>query len=221
MEILEKKKTGTELYKDFDKVFGAAMIGKGYQRGLNFFRKPEYFKRLTDDGLFASVCNLTSRDYTGGININMSVGVAYDKAESLAYELTNELRVIPYKHKLPTAYQYGIWALAKRRLGVNDSEQTLKTSLDVAPSVRKMLDYVETIAEPFFSQFVSLDYYLEYRKNVGLQSERDQIIPIIYYLLGRKQDALEYIESRLNDPIRKGYTDIGDPVFLKNFYSLP
>lgn len=219
MEILGNNKTGAELYKDFDNIFGVAMIDMGYQRGLNYFRRPEYYKRLTNDGLFATVCNLTSRDYTGGININMHVGVAHDKSEALLYELTNESRVRPYKHKLPTATQYGIWDL-DRRLSINDAEQSLKTTSDVVPSVNRMICYVNTIAEPFFSKFISLDYYLEYRKKVGILAERDHVVPIIYYHLGRKQEALEYIESRLNDPIRKGYTDTCDLVFLKNFYSL-
>ena len=220
MEILEKSKSCSDLYKEFDLLFGAAMADLGYQRGLNYYRRPEYYKRLTKDGLFATVCNLTSRDYTGGININMHVGVAHDKSEALLYKLTDESRVRHYKHKLPTATQYGIWDL-DRRLNINDAEQSLKTTSDVVPSASRMICFVNTIAEPFFSKFISLDYYLEYRKNVGLKAERDRISPIIYYHLGRKQDALEYIESRLNDPIKQGYTDICDLVYLKNFYSLP
>ena len=221
MEILKTKKTSTELYKDFDKLFGAAMIEMGYQRGLNYFRRPEYYKRVTNDGLFATVCNLTSRDYTGGININMHVGVAHDKSVALLCKLTEELRVRSYKQILPTETQYGIWVLDKGRLNVNNTEQTLKTTSDVVPSANRMIYYVKTLAEPFFSKFVSLDYYLEYRKNIAVNADRDHIVPIIYYYLGRKQDAIDYIDSRLHDPKRKGYTDINDPVFLNNFYSLP
>ena len=99
MEILETKKTGSELYKDFDKRFGTSMIERGYKRVFDRYRKPDYLKQLTDDGLFATVCNCTSRDYTGGVNVNMYVGVAFDAAERLLYELKKELYVIPHKYK--------------------------------------------------------------------------------------------------------------------------
>ena len=219
MEILEKKKTGTELYKDFDKLFGASMVEKGYKRVLNHFKAPEYFKRLTDSGLFATVINHTSRDYTGGINVDMSVGVAYDKAEKLLYELIKELYVIPYTHKWPTTTQCGIYCLSADKSGL-DCQQSLKTEKDVVPSVDSMINLVETVAEPFFSKFQTLDYYVEYLKTTA-GIERDRIVPVVYYLMGQRDEAENYIQSRLNDTKHRGYIDIGDSVFLKNFHSLP
>ena len=84
-----------------------------------------------------------------------------------------------------------------------------------------MLQFVNDIAEPFFEKFKTLDDYLEYILNDNLLiSYKDQIVPIVYYLMGRKQDACDYIDSRQKDTKRKGYTDIGDSVFISNFFSL-
>lgn len=219
MAVLEKV-TGSSLYREFDRLFGASMLDKGYIRVLNYAKCPNYLKRLTDDGLFATVKNSTSKDYTGGVFVNMHIGVAYDAAEKMLCELTNETRVKQIKYKGPISTQYSINRVIKDR-NYEKYEMNLKSQIDVLPAVNNMLGFVDEIAEPFFSNFKDVEDYLEYRKDIALHSvDRDRIVPIIYYLMGEKIDAIDYITSRLNDRTRAGYSDITDKVFLKNFFNL-
>lgn len=104
-----------------------------------------------------------------------------------------------------------------------DYEWKISSQADIDVLVQRVLQLATQIILPFFEENCCKSMY---RYNImsgrfADNSQKDRIIPILYYLDGDKQRGINYVESRIRNNPDKAYCDLIDKVFLDNYYKLP
>ncbi len=98
----------------------------------------------------------------------------------------------------------------------NDLTWKVKEEEDINEAIGEIVYYYTNYINPFFNQFNSWEKYSFAVKDYKIdRSGRNYILPIIYYLEGNLDRALEYITQRAKDT--KAYSNKSDELFIKNF----
>ena len=179
--------------------------------------------------MYAVSFGTTSYLYPGHLKVSPGLSICFDNVSKLLYQLEERQRYHKY-YLLPTVWTQLYEYLPGNRFFEYDLDQS---NPDAIPATcRQIMSDIQNYGSVFFNEYKDWSNVVSSfeQRTILTNSVRDTTLPIMYYLMGNKQKGLNYIKSRLEEPLtspdsvrikRKAYSDVDSDIFLKNYYALP
>ena len=158
-----------------------------------FRRKKDWdIIRIVDNNIVQIISpSLSSHNEKHTIYIGIIVGVIYKNIDEVAVKLGDQSRLKYYSPMVGTPIgnlfpekEYIEW-----RFTLNDSDEQIERNID------EMVDITVQYALPYLLKISEIDFFIEKMFKVN----RQFYLPIIYYLYGRKEQALAYIDNVIKE----------------------
>lgn len=158
-----------------------------------FRRKKDWdIIRIVDNNIVQIISpSLSSRNEKHTIYIGITVGVIYKDIDEVAVKLGDQSRLKYYSPMVGTSIgdlfpqkDYRVW-----RFTLGDSDDFIKRNVD------EMVDSIVQYGLPYLQKISEIDFFIEKMFKVN----RQFYLPILYYLYGRKEQALEYIDNVIKE----------------------
>lgn len=158
-----------------------------------FRRKKDWdIIRIVDNNIVQIISpGLSSRNEKHTIYIGITVGVIYKDIDEVAVKLGDQSRLKYYSPMVGTSIgdlfpkkDYRVW-----RFALDDSDELIERNVD------EMVDSIVQYGLPYLQNISEIDFFIEKMFKVN----RQFYLPIIYYLYGRKKQALKYIDNVIKE----------------------
>lgn len=158
-----------------------------------FRRKKDWdIIRIVDNNIVQIISpGLSSRNEKYTIYIGITVGVIYKDIDEVAVKLGDQSRLKYYSPMVGTSIgdlfpkkDYRVW-----RFALDDSDELIERNVD------EMVDSIVQYGLPYLQRISEIDFFIEKMFKVN----RQIYLPIIYYLYGRKEQALKYIDNVIEE----------------------
>lgn len=158
-----------------------------------FQRKKEWdIIRIVDNNIVQIISpGLASRNEKHVTYIGIIIGVIYKNIDKIAVRLGEQGRLKYYSPMVGTSIgdlfpekDYRVW-----RFALGDSDDLIERNVD------EMVDSIVQYGLPYLQKISEIDFFIEKMFEVN----RQFYLPIIYYLYGRKEQALEYINNVIKE----------------------
>lgn len=189
----------------------------------------QYYKKVSDNMGYAVSFGIASYLCPGHLKVGPGLSICFDNVSKLLYQLEERQRYHKY-YLLPTVWTQLYEYLPGNRFFEYDLDQSNPNAIPA--TCRQIKSDIHNYGSIFFNEYKEWSNVVSsFEQGIILyDSVRDTTLPVMYYLMGNKQKGLDYIKSRLEEPLtspdsvrmnRKAYSDINSDIFLKNYYALP
>ena len=158
-----------------------------------FRRKKDWdIIRIIDNNIVQIIApSLSSHNEKHTIYIGIIVGVIYKNIDEIAVKLGEQSRLKYYSPMVATPIgnlfleiEYMEW-----RFALNDSDEQIERNIE------GMVDIIVQYGLPYLQKISEIDFFIENMFKVN----RRFYLPILYYLYGSKEQALEYIDNVIKE----------------------